>query len=110
MSHFQNENAERERKKKGVVKSAAASFMILPQKCQAALANIYRAALSAICQLTYGSIKAFHPRTDPRRSDLRREERRDGRVWGGGVNNRAAQWRRIKAAAAAQPIFSKSKL
>lgn len=91
MSHFQNENAEREEEEEGVVKSAAASFMILPQKCQAALANIYRAALSAICRLTYGSIKAFHPRTDPRRSDLRREERRDGRDGGGGVNNRAAQ-------------------
>lgn len=57
--------------------------MILPQKCQAVLANIYRAALSAICQLTYGSIKAFHPQRNPGRSDLRREETR-------AVNNSAA--------------------
>lgn len=72
MSHFQNG-----RKTEGVVKSAAASFMILPQKCRPVLANIYRAALSAICQLTYSSVKAFHPQTDTRRSTLQREERRD---------------------------------
>lgn len=65
MSHFQNG-----RKKEGVVTSATASFMVLPQKCRPVLANIYRAALSAICQRTYGSIKAFQPQTDPRRSNL----------------------------------------
>lgn len=52
--------------------------MILRQTCRLVLANIYRAALSAICQLTYGSIKAFHLQTDPRRSTIQREERRDG--------------------------------
>lgn len=58
--------------------------MILPQKCRPVLANIYRAALSAICQLTDGSIKALHPQTDPRRSNLQREERRDTREGRGG--------------------------
>lgn len=46
--------------KKGGMKRAAASFMIPPQKCQLVLANIYRAALSAIYPLTYSSITAFH--------------------------------------------------
>lgn len=63
--------------------------MTLPQKCRPVLANIYRAALSAFCQLTHGSIKGFSS-TDRvtysgRREGLQERRRDAGREEGGGV-------------------------